>query len=312
MNRRQFVTLTAFLSLCLPATFRTRPAGAQPAAGKVLKFAQIADVHMTGFTVAPDGALCVRILPHAPANINRRYDLMGYLLPLALKQIREQFPPDFLVFTGDQVDIGSGPQGEVDERQFKALAAKNAAGMELHYVLGNHDGPQSRWSGIFGPLNYTFDEGDVRIVVLNSGGTNAGAEQESSLVALNELKQAIATAQSRRLLVFVHQWINPAGIPGMSMARSAEIRQVIQAYPRSVAVINGHIHAGAYSQVDGVHYFTARAFCEPPLCFYTYELSADTLAVVEHSWNSLGRAFVTKTTRELPVRASAKAMPAAH
>ena len=302
MNRRQLL-----LAACLFAVACIVPAVAQPA-GKTIKFAQIADVHMVGFTVTPDGRVCPRLPAHAAGMLTRRYDLAGFTLPQALKQIREQFAAQFVVFTGDQADDGNGALGEADERQFKAVAEEKGAGLGLHFACGNHDGSQAKWSEIFGPLNYTFDAGDLRVVVLNSGSMNPDLEQESSLAALNELKQAIATAQGKRLIVFVHEWINPSGIRGMSMARAAEIKQALAAYPGTVAVMNGHIHSGGYSVADGIHYLTARAFCEMPLCYYTFELSADTLTVTENTWNAGQRAFAAGTPKVLAVRESAKAV----
>ena len=301
MNRRQFLPLVAILAVACAL-----PVGAQPT-GKVIKFAQIADVHMVGFTVTPEGQVCPRLPKHAPTVLNRRYDLAGFTLPQALKQLKEEFAPEFVVFTGDQCDSGAGTYGEADERQFKSVAEEKGAGLNLHFVYGNHDGPQAKWSEIYGPLNYTFDVGDLRMVVLNSGSVNSDLEQDSSLVALNDLKQAIATAAGKRLIVFVHGWVNPAGLKGMSMARAEEIKQALAAYPGTIAVLNGHIHTGGYSMVDGIHYLTARAFCEMPLCYYTFELSADTLTVTEYTWNAGKRAFAAGTVKTLAVRDSAKA-----
>jgi len=298
MNRRDFLQTAAlagaglFSGRALPPLWAEGPGS--------VRFAQIADVHMVGFSPEQEG-VCPSLSESTWLARGRRYELMGYLLPCALRQLQDDLKPDCVVFTGDDADNGNGAKGEADLRQFKGIVERNCP-LPAHYAYGNHDGPQARWSEIFGPLSHTFDTGGVRFVVLNSGGMNPDAEQESSLAALQELQRAIASAEGRRLVVLLHQYIYPEAPRGYAIARAGEMRQALEAYPHAVAVINGHQHAGGYNEVQGIHYCTARAFCEPPFCMYLYELTAGALTWTEYTFSPSAKGFVAGKPRELKLR----------
>jgi len=145
--------------------------------------------------------------------------------------------------------------------------------------------------------------GDVRFVALNSGGMGWAAEEASSAAALAELREAIATAEGRRLIVMLHQWINPTEVEGYSIHRAEEMRGMLEAYPRTVAVLNGHYHSGKYSEQAGIHYYTGRAFCEAPFCYTTYELGSESLVVTEYTLGGQDPAFVAGEPLVLASRA---------
>lgn len=302
MNRRRFVQSGTLAGVALMAAAAAEVEKRQePASGaQSVKFAQVADVHMVGFTVQ-QGLVCPRLPLHAPWLPERRYDLMGYVLPLALEHISEALCPDFVFLSGDQVEDGFGSHGQADLRQLKTVVDEHTK-PPAYFAYGNHDGPQGQWAELHGPLNYTFDVRDTRFVVLNSGSMNPGAEQESSWVALGELERAIATADGRRLVVLLHQWIVPPDVPGYSIVRAEEMKQALEAYPGAVAVINGHYHGGRYSEINGIHYCTARALCEPPLCFCTYELIGHEMVWTEYRLSGERRGFAPATSQRLPLR----------
>lgn len=265
-----------------------------------VKFAQVADIHMTGYTVQ-DGLVCPRLPAYAWWATSRRYDLMGYLLPIALKQLAAEFQPQFVVFTGDQAEDGSGKYGKADLEQAKAVAEREA-GVPVHFAYGNHDGPQDQWSAVHGALNCSFDVGDCRFVMLNTGSMDRSKEQESSLQALQCLQEALKNPQPSRVVVFCHQWIYPTDVDGYSIARAEAVLGAIEADPRVVAVVNGHYHSGKYSEKAGVHYCTAKAFCEPPLCYSTYELGPEELVWNEYKLSTQDKKFVVGETRRLQLR----------
>lgn len=265
-----------------------------------LKFAQIADIHMTGYTIQ-DGQVCPRLPDYAWWATSRRYDLMGYLLPIALKQIHEQFGADFVIFTGDQAENGFTKFGTADLEQVKAVAEEHAV-VPVWFAYGNHDGPQDKWSEIHGPLDYSFDLGDVRCVVLNTGSMEWEKERQSSRKALGVLQEALADKNPRQVLVFAHQWIYPTDTEGYSMANAEEVLATVEGDSRVVAVINGHYHTGKYSEKNGIHYCTAKALCEPPLSYSTYELTPTELVWTEYKLSSQEKAFVVGETRELKLR----------
>jgi predicted MPP superfamily phosphohydrolase len=301
MNRRDFLQ-TAALAAAGALAGRLKAQPDPPGAQKMptLKFAQIADIHMTGFTMQ-DGQCCPRLPEYAWWAYSRRYDLMGYLLPIALKQIHEQFGAEFVVFTGDQAENGFTKYGKEDLELAKKVAEEHA-GVPVHFAYGNHDGPQDKWSAIHGPLDYVFDAGDVRCVVLNTGSMEREKEQESSAKALSVLKEALTDKKARQVLVFAHQWIYPTDAEGYSMARAEEVLAAVEGDPRVVAVINGHYHTGRYNEKSGVHYCTAKALCEPPLSYSTYELTPTELVWTEYKLSAREKAFVVGEERKLKVR----------
>jgi predicted phosphodiesterase len=301
MNRRDFLhtaALAAAGALAGRLNAQPDPPGAQKM--PTLKFAQIADIHMTGYTIQ-EGQVCPRLPEYAWWATSRRYDLMGYLLPIALKQIHEQFDADFVIFTGDQAESGFTKYGKADLELAKSVAEEHAV-MPVHFAYGNHDGPQDKWSEIHGPLDYSFDMGDVRCVVLNTGSMDRAKEQGSARKALEVLREALADKTARQVLVFAHQWIYPTDAEGYSMALAEEALAAVEGDPRVVAVINGHYHTGKYSEKNGVHYCTAKALCEPPLSYSTYELTATELVWTEYMLSSREKAFVVGETRRLTLR----------
>ena len=265
-----------------------------------VKFAQIADIHMTGFTVT-EGLVSPRLPAYAWWATSRRYDLMGYLLPLALGQLQQEFQPQFVLFTGDQAEDGFSKYGKADLQQAKTVA-EQAVAVPAHFAYGNHDGPQEQWSQIYGPLNYHFDVGDCRFVVLNTGSMDRAKEQASSAQALRCLREALRDTRPSRVVVCCHQWVYPTDVDGYCMARADTALRTLEADPRVVAVINGHYHSGQYGERAGVHHCTAKAFCEPPLSYSTYELGPEELVWTEYKLSSHDKKFVVGETRRLRLR----------
>lgn len=252
-------------------------------------FAQIADVHMVGFR-EEDGHIFPRLPEHAWWALGRRYDLMAQLLPRAVAQVQHDYTLEFICFTGDQVDDGFGPHGRSDLEQFRTLVSASAD-VPLHFLYGNHDGPQDEFAVYGQGLNYIFEVQDVCFAVLNSGSMDRQAEQESSEQALDTLRQAIQQADGRRLIVLLHQWIHPVDRDGYSIARAEAFKAALEQYPAVLAVINGHYHPGLVDSASGIAYITARAFCEPPFAYYVYEVGAESLICREFTLNPAQRCF---------------------
>lgn len=267
-----------------------------------LRFAQISDVHMVGFEVR-EGAVWPRLPEHAWWAQARRYDLMPQVLPRAVQHAQGVVGAEFILLTGDQVDDGSGLQGAADLSQFEELVAAHAE-VPVKYVYGNHDGPQADFARRHGKLNYAFSRADTCFIVLNSGSMDQAAERESSQLAREFLQQAISAAAGRQIVVVLHQWIYPTAVDGYSLVGAAEALALLQATPGVVAVLSGHYHGGRYDELEGLHFCTARALCEPPLCYSTYELTAETLQWTEWRLCPQERGFVVAEDRLLRLRPS--------
>jgi len=265
-----------------------------------MKLLQITDIHMTGFQVC-DGQLYPRIPEHAWWALARRHDLMPYLLPMALKQAQEEFQPDLILLGGDHVDDGFGAYGRDELTQVRDLV-QDLAQVPVRWLYGNHDGPQEQFTELFGDLNWTQDVGGVRVVGLNSGSMEPEEEQESSRVAVEELRDALDTNEGEQVVVAVHQWIYPTDARGYSLARAEEALALIEDNPCVIAAISGHYHDGQYEEKNGIHYCTGRSLCEPPFCYTTYEIANETMTRSEYALAPAERKFALMRHEQLPLR----------
>lgn len=266
-----------------------------------MKLLHLTDLHMTGFTPGPHG-LHPRIPEHAWWALERRYDLMGYLVPMALQQAQREFAPDFVLFGGDMVDDGFSEVGEGELVQVRDLA-QGLATAPVGWLYGNHDGPQERFAVVFGGLNWTQDVGGVRLVGLNSGSMEPEEEAESSRVALAHLREALETnAAGLPVVVALHQWIFPTDFYGYSFARAGDALALIEEDPHVVAVLSGHYHDGRYETRHGLQYCTSRSLAEPPFCYTTYEFTGAELNWTTFSLNPGERRFVVCDSRTLTLR----------
>jgi len=267
-----------------------------------MKLLHVTDLHMTGFTESLDG-LYARIPAHAWWAQARRYDLMGYLVPMALRQGLTEDRPDLVLFGGDLVDDGFAPIGRDELLQVRGLVTSQVGGaVPVDWLYGNHDGPQEQFAGLFGPLNWTRDVAGVRIVGLNSGSMEPEEEQESSRVALAHLRDALATNDGLPVVVTLHQWIWPTDVRGYSFARAEEALELIEDDPHVVAVISAHYHSGRVEERNGIHYCTARSLAEPPFCTSTFEVAEGALVWTEYSLSAGERRFVADEPRTLRLR----------
>ena len=70
------------------------------------------------------------------------------------------------------------------------------------------------------------------------------------------LKEDLAST-SDPVVVFVHQRLEGTG--GHTVKNATQVRQILQESKRVLAVFQGHYHAGHYSHLDGIHYYTLKS-----------------------------------------------------
>lgn len=266
-----------------------------------MKLLHITDLHMTGFE-RRSGGIYPRIPDHAWWALSRRYDLMGYLVPMALQQAQEDLQPDLILMGGDMVDDGFAEVGREELLQVRDLVMAEAKAPVV-WLYGNHDGPQEQFAELFGGLNWTRDVGGLRLVGLNSGSMDAAAEEESSRVAMAHLREALETNEGRRVVIMLHQWILPTDRTGYSFARAEEALALIEDDPQVVAVISGHYHSGRHEEQSGIHYCTGRSLAEPPFCCGLFEFDEEGLAWTEYALAPANRRFEVAGHSELSLRA---------
>jgi 3',5'-cyclic AMP phosphodiesterase CpdA len=223
--------------------------GTAKAADAGFSFLQISDSHV-GFDKAAN--------PNALATLEEAIAKVG-VLPAK---------PAFMIHTGDITHLSKDTQFD-DAKQ-----VIGRAGLEVHYVPGEHDiidenngkAYLDRYGkGTKGYGWYAFDEhgvhfiGLVNVVDLKGGGMgNLGAEQLAWLA--DDLK---AKSASTPIVVFAHipLWtIAPDW--GWGTQDSAQALQLLSRFG-SVTILNGHIHQIMQKVEGNVTFHTARSTAFP-------------------------------------------------
>ena len=193
-----------------------------------------------------------------------------------LETASEQFQkskPNFVVELGDFIDAADSVQTELGylkriNKDFAAISDNR------HYVLGNHcvhtltkqeflDGIEKKKS------YYSFDEGDVHFVVLDScfrsDGTPYGrknfkwTDPNIPQAELDWLEKDLAGTK-KKVVVFAHQRLDVANSHGVKNA--VAVRKVLSKSKNVLAVFQGHSHANDHKEIDGIHYCTMVAMVE--------------------------------------------------
>jgi 3',5'-cyclic AMP phosphodiesterase CpdA len=184
---------------------------------------------------------------------------------------------DFLVELGDFKDQDSSP---VEERTLSYLRAiekvfRRFQGPRYH-VLGNHDidsiskeqfleniaDPDVRVVSTF----YSFESHGVHFIVLDANYRADGTVYDHGnfkwtdayipQVQLDWIKKDLATT-CLPTIVFVHQLLDGSG--DFYIKNAEEVREILQACGRVLAVFAGHKHEGDYHNIAGIHYYTLMA-----------------------------------------------------
>lgn len=182
--------------------------------------------------------------------------------------------PDFVVFGGDLAQLGAPAELELGAQILRELKAP------LRMVVGEHDWYRDlgeHWRGLFGPDVYSFDQGGVHFVVLNSilqedfwtsRGLDAdarmqtvanvgdrtqnrfrvGAEQRAWLAA--DLAQL---APATPVVVLTHAPLYQLYEPwNFWTADAAEVHALLARFDR-VAVVHGHTHQVHAHRIGNIH-----------------------------------------------------------
>jgi hypothetical protein len=93
---------------------------------------------------------------------------------------------------------------------------------------------------------------------------------------------ATARTEGRNVVIFAHHPVAPDG--AHNVWNSAAVLAVIRRHPHVVAWFNGHNHAGAFAEVDGVPFVTLQGMVETPdtTAFATARLLEDRIVLTGH------------------------------
>lgn len=187
---------------------------------------------------------------------------------------------DFLIQLGDFKDQDEPPTEESTLRYLKTIESvyRQFKGPRYH-VLGNHDmdsiSKEQFLAGIentgitSGRGYYSFDLKGVHLVVLDANYTAEGDDYDRGHFAWTDANipqeelewlQGDLASTSLPVIVFIHQQLDGEG--NHTVRNAEEVRQCLQSCQRVLAVFQGHNHAGHYSRIEDIHYYTLKAMVE--------------------------------------------------
>jgi hypothetical protein len=227
---------------------------------------------------------------------------------------------DFLIELGDFKDQDRPP---VEGRTLAYLQDVEAVfrrfGGPTYHVLGNHDMDsiskrqfltRVENTGIDATRSYySFDVPGLHCVVLDANYTAEGADYDHGHFdwtdanipghELTWLREDLAASRGPAV-VFIHQLLDGTG--SVYVNNAAEVREILQASGRMLAVFQGHHHEGAYSDIDGVHYCTQRAVVEG----HGRENNAYAIAQVRPDQSVIVTGYRKAASRELARRSAVR------
>jgi len=180
---------------------------------------------------------------------------------------------------GDLIDAGPS---KADDLGYLAAIRKTLEEFrgQRRFVLGNHcvftlakDEFVAGWGCPGGATYYSFDEAGWHFVVLDANFRRDGTPYRAGNFHWTDcwipesqqqwLADDLRRAGSQRTIVLVHQNLqDEKALCGVKNAQ--EVRKILQAAHNVKAVLQGHLHEGAYVRVEGIPYYTFKAAVEGP------------------------------------------------
>jgi len=186
----------------------------------------------------------------------------------------------FIVELGDFKDQGDPPAEESTISYLQTIEEEfqKFKGNKYH-VLGNHDVDSiSKEQFLANVTNtnisqeskyYSFDLNGLHLIVLDANFRSDGLDYDSGnfdwtdanipQAELNWLESDLAST-SKPSIIFVHQQTDGQG--DHFVKNAADVRLNLQKDKKVLAVFQGHNHAGHYSYIEGIHYYTLKAMVE--------------------------------------------------
>jgi alkaline phosphatase len=185
----------------------------------------------------------------------------------------KQSSPDFIVELGDFIDAADAVDVEL-----KYLKTVNSTFSQIcnqrHYVLGNHCVDTLHKEEFLAAVErdksyYSFDQSGVHFVILDacfrSDGQPYGRrnfEWTDANIPPAELEwlRADLNGTPHPVIVFAHQRLDVSSNHGVK--NCAEVRRVLEASKKVLAVFQGHSHQNDLNLIEGIHYCTLVAMVE--------------------------------------------------
>lgn len=209
----------------------------------------------------------------------------AYALRAVLRHIAEQFAPqvEFLVTTGDLVDVASEPSYEYARQLLQVQAISPAPGPTLvtleglqvfpmYFLPGNHDDRHYFFRQLFADtppmplMNVRFEHQGVQFICLDWGPQAKAIERPE---VLTFLARCLQRGQPSVLLMHHHlvpigsRWIDDF-LPDAATAE-AFWQIVTHASPPILGIFSGHAHVSYERVVNGISVFGLRSTAPQPV-----------------------------------------------
>lgn len=187
---------------------------------------------------------------------------------------------DFLIELGDLKDQDKSAQEKDTLKYLQTIesAFKKFNGPRYH-VLGNHDMDSiskqqflthAKNTGIAKNASYySFDQKGLHFIVLDANYTTDGTDYDHGNFSWKDanippkqidwLKTDLAST-TKPVIAFVHQQLD--GNTAHCIKNADQVRQILEQNKNVLAAFHGHNHAGHYSQIEDIHYYTLKAVVE--------------------------------------------------
>jgi predicted phosphodiesterase len=187
---------------------------------------------------------------------------------------------DFLIELGDFKDQDK-PPAEKNTLSYLQAAEKVLKRFNgpTYRVLGNHDMDSISKIQFLKRVDntnidsnrsyYSFDSNGLHFIVLDANYSTDGNDYDHGNFdwtdanipseELDWLKRDLAAAPGA-VIVFIHQLLDGTG--SVYVKNAPQVRQILEASGKVLAVFQGHHHSGSYSNFAGIHYYTLKAVIE--------------------------------------------------
>jgi hypothetical protein len=229
------------------------------------------------FAASGDGALRIGLVAdlhyaEKPAAATRYYRDTPAKLADAARQFANS-GVELVVVLGDAIDTGKTQEDEMKALVRVAELLRSAPG-RLRFVLGNHCVERLTKEQFLKTISqeksfFSFDVKARHFIVLDAcfrrddkpygGAPNDWTDSNIPADQVKWLRNDLAGSPGKAF-VFVHQRLDAP--PPYGVGNAAEVRRVLEASGKVVAVFQGHQHAGDRRTINGIDYVTLRALIE--------------------------------------------------
>jgi Calcineurin-like phosphoesterase len=148
-----------------------------------------------------------------------------------------------------------------------------------YHVLGNHDLDNLSKAQVLAHLTntgiapgrsfYSFNTGGVQFLVVDAEFLADGRSYDHGNYDWRDIHvpppelewlRFELSATTSPVIVFIHQRLDGDG--DVQVVNRVEVRAILENSGRVLAVFQGHDHKGAYSFINGIHYYTLKAVVE--------------------------------------------------